>query len=414
MAKATAKRSVRSARHPAGGDSVRRFNDGPVRSTQPAQRNVRAESVDVEARTLTAVAATNASRILEVWDDDLEAWITVEEIVLVDGMDFGRVETGMQFLDNHNSWDRDAVLGVVTEARIEELDDVGPVVVTDIMLSSRPELDSLVQDLAKGIVGCISVQYRPIESTLELRDGDYPLLTHTKSELLEVSLVSVPADPNALVRSETSLKGQNMAGKPSPTGGAREAVKRGFAARTAKRNHAGVGAAATELDDATLEAIVDAVIEEVVPAVIEEVAAAADDAGAGDEPEKKADEVVATEEEDDKDKGGAATEARSLIRNKVRSALGISAPAAKPSAGVTQLRSMAVKYGVGAEFDDMSKVGASETELRSFVLNATAARSGTGATHDGRNNHTQRGNAQLIGWGDTARGKRSAERATRR
>ena len=124
MAKATAKRSVRSIRYPAGADSVRRFVDGPVRSTQPTQRNVRADSVDVDALTLTAIVATYASG---------EAWITVEEVVLVDGMDFSRFESGMQFVDNHNSWD----LGVVTEARVEEIDGVGD--------GYQPEMDVFVE-----------------------------------------------------------------------------------------------------------------------------------------------------------------------------------------------------------------------------------------------------------------------------
>jgi phage head maturation protease len=236
--------------------------------------------VDVEACTLTAVVATNPSRVIDIYDDDLDAWITVEEIVLVEGMDFSRVESRMQFLDNHDSWEREANLGVVLEARVEDLDGVGPVVVADIKMSSRPELDSLVQDLADGIVGCISCQYRPIENTLELRKDQHPLLTHTKSELLEVSLVSVPADPNALVRSERSLKRQNMAGKPQ---GARDAAKRALAARTAKR---AAGTTVDTLDDA---AIVDAVIEEVVPAVVEEVTAAVgDNAGTERSDEHKA------------------------------------------------------------------------------------------------------------------------------
>ena len=73
-------------------------------------------------------------------------------------MDFSRVESGLQFLDNHNSWDRDANLGIVTEARVEEIEGVGPAVVVDIKMSSRDELASLVQDMADGIVGCISCQ----------------------------------------------------------------------------------------------------------------------------------------------------------------------------------------------------------------------------------------------------------------
>lgn len=408
MAKATAKRSVRSIRHPAGDDTVRRFVDGPVRSTQPTQRNVRADSVDVDARTLTAIVATNASRIMDVYDDDLEAWITVEEVVLVDGMDFSRVESGMQFLDNHNSWDRAANLGVVTEARVEEIDGVGDAVVADIKMSSRSELDSLVQDLADGIVGCISCQYRPIESTLELRKDQYPLLTHTKSELLEVSLVSVPADPNALVRSETSLKGQNMAGKPNQ--GARDAAKRAVSARTAKRADEAPGATVETVDDATIAEIVDAVIAEVVPAVVEEVAAAAGDDNGGDGAAEMTDEEKAAAAEAEKkaaETGG--TEVRSLIRSAVAKALGRSATPTQAPKGpdLTQLRSVAAKYGVGAEFDDMSKLGASETELRSFVLNATAARSGTGQTHDGRN---KGGNEAPLTWSNTARAQRNAAR----
>ena len=414
MAKATTKRSVRSARHPAGADTVRRFQDGPVRETHPTQRNVRADSVDVDARTLTAIVATNASRVMEVWDDDLDAWITVEEIVLVDGMNFDRVASGMQFLDNHNSWDRDANLGVVLEARVEDIEGVGAAVVADIKMSSRTELDSLVQDLADGIVGCISCQYRPIESTLELRDGTYPLLTHTKSELLEVSLVSVPADPNALVRSETSLKGQNMAGKPTPTGGAREAVKRGFAARTAKRSEE-----AAAIDDATIAEIVDAVIEEVVPAVVVEVAAAA--AETGDDATREDAELTEEEKKKKEEEEAAAaaaagdTSTRSLIRSAVARALGRSAtpgtPPAKGGDELTKLRSMADKYGVRSQFNDMEAIGTPVGELRSFIVNATAARSGTGQTHDGR--HQSPGD-QSLSFANSFRGKRAAERATRR
>lgn len=75
----------------------------------------------------------------------------------------------------------------MTEARVEEIDGVGSAVVVDIKMSSRDELASLVQDMADCIVGCISCQYRPIETTLELREGQLPLLTIVKSELLEVS-----------------------------------------------------------------------------------------------------------------------------------------------------------------------------------------------------------------------------------
>jgi hypothetical protein len=331
-------------------------------------------------------------------------------------MDLSRVETGLQFLDNHNTWSRDDVLGVVTEARIEDIEGVGPAVVVDVKMSAREDLDSVVQDLADGILGCISCQYLPTESTLVDREGQYPLLTHSKSELLEVSLVSVPADPQALVRSETPPKGKTMAGKPT---GARAAAQRALAARTQKRAEDTPPADAA-LDEKAVEEIVNAVIDEVVPAVVDELAAAvADDAG---EPESRAEDTMTEEEKKKKEEEEAAaaaaagdTSSRSLIRSLVAKALGRSTtPAPKPSANLTALRSVAAKYGVGAEFDDMSKLGATEGELRSFVLNATAARSGTGQTHDGRNTNQRSSDSQLIRWDDTARAQRSVERNTRR
>lgn len=62
MAKPTAQRSVRSNRHPAGTDTVRRFADGPARSTQPVQHTVRADNVDIEAT--GATFSTEADRPL--------------------------------------------------------------------------------------------------------------------------------------------------------------------------------------------------------------------------------------------------------------------------------------------------------------------------------------------------------------
>ncbi|WP_417582903.1 HK97 family phage prohead protease [Pelagibacterium sp.] len=410
MAKAKP-RTVRSNRHPSGDDTVRRFVEGPVRTTLPVQRTVQAGSVDVDARTLTAVVATGAGRIMEVWDDDLDAYIVVEEVLDIAGMGFDRVASGMQFLDNHNSWDRDANLGVVLEARVEDLgDDVGNAVVVDVKMSSRSELDSLVQDLADGIVGCISCQYRPIESTLELRDGQHPLLTHTKSELLEVSLVSVPADPHALVRSETSLKGQNMAPKPKTVQRSAAAAK---PAGTQQRSDD------TTLDEATIEEIVAAAIAEATPQIVEETLTAARAEGEivemTDEEKaaaEKAEAEAKKKEDEEAAAGGGDTSVRSLVRSAVAKALGRSSPPEKKAgAELTQLRSVAAKYGLGGEFDDMKTTGASHAELRSFVLNATASRSGTGQTFDGRN-RGDTGNE--LTWANSNRGRRAAERAARR
>lgn len=109
MAKAKP-RIVRSNRHRAD-ETTRRFVDGPVRETSPTVRTVQTDSVDVEARTLSAVVATGTGRTIEIYDDDLDAWIEVEEVIEIDDMDFSRVASDMQFLDNHSSWERAAKCG---------------------------------------------------------------------------------------------------------------------------------------------------------------------------------------------------------------------------------------------------------------------------------------------------------------
>lgn len=67
---------------------------------------------------------------MSVWDDDLCDDVIVEEVVLVEGMDLSRVETGMQFPDNHNTWDLNANLGRVSTAVVEEIEGTGPAVLT--------------------------------------------------------------------------------------------------------------------------------------------------------------------------------------------------------------------------------------------------------------------------------------------
>jgi phage head maturation protease len=214
MAKATLKERIQKSIRSKSGSAFRRFVDGPVRTTDAVRRTVRQDSVDVDARTLTAVAATGNSRILDVYDDDLKTWLQVEEVIDIAGMDFSRVESGMHFLDTHRTDDRIYNLGSVESARIEEVDGATAVVV-DVKISARTELDSLLVDLAGGQLGCISCQYTADETTLDLREGKLPPLTVVRSTLLEVSLVSVPADPGAMVRSQFSLKGKDMAPKPN-------------------------------------------------------------------------------------------------------------------------------------------------------------------------------------------------------
>jgi hypothetical protein len=85
MAKATTKPATRTIGHKPEAEPVRRFLNGPVCKALPVQRTVQTGSVDVDAHTLSAVAATNASRLMDVWDHDIYDDVIVEEVVLVAG-----------------------------------------------------------------------------------------------------------------------------------------------------------------------------------------------------------------------------------------------------------------------------------------------------------------------------------------
>ena len=167
MAKARAKRSIKNR-------TAKRFVEPDALRTTPKTRTVFPESVDVEARTLTAVVATGTGRTISLYDDETDETFEVEEVIAIDGMDFSRVETGLQFLDSHDSFGLEKVLGVVTDARVETIES-GDAVVVDVRLSKREGIDDILQDLADGILGCISCQYSIDESILEDRDGQLPL-----------------------------------------------------------------------------------------------------------------------------------------------------------------------------------------------------------------------------------------------
>lgn len=155
-------------------------------------------SYDAEARTAQIVitTATPVRRfgMIEILQIDAQA------------VDLSRVALGqMKLLDSHQSGSIDYVLGDVTEAHIE-----GDRLVGTIRFAASPEGDEAAQRVSRGEITGISCGYqvRQWQRTAIDPDSDIETWTAVNWELLEVSLVSVPADKFAGVRQAESASGR--------------------------------------------------------------------------------------------------------------------------------------------------------------------------------------------------------------
>lgn len=153
-------------------------------------------SYNATSRTVDAVLSVGAR---------VRRWWGFEELSMEGGaVDLSRVAMGqVRLLDSHNQWEIDAVLGVVTNARIESGQLVGTLRFADTERARTAE--GMVQ---RGELTGISIGYNIRAWRLvEIDANDNEIWRASDWELLEASLVSVPADPNAGVRSAAALPG---------------------------------------------------------------------------------------------------------------------------------------------------------------------------------------------------------------
>jgi hypothetical protein len=110
-------------------------------------------------------------------------------------------------LDSHRSGSAKDQIGIVTDARLENGE-----LVAQATLSPRPDVQPIAIDFAAGTAPAVSVGYR-VYASAESRDQDGNLIiTRTDWEPFEMSLVAIPADPNAHVRNmkgSTTMPNQN-------------------------------------------------------------------------------------------------------------------------------------------------------------------------------------------------------------
>lgn len=147
-------------------------------------------SYDKTNRTVQAVLATGYR---------VRRWFGWEELAIdSSAIDLTRVSLGQcRLLDSHNQFGTDKALGVITAARVERGELMGTIKFND--SPAGREAERLV---STGECTGISVGYR-ISRLVRIADdnSDDEVYRAEQWELLEASLVSVPADPYAGARS---------------------------------------------------------------------------------------------------------------------------------------------------------------------------------------------------------------------
>ena len=118
----------------------------------------------------------------------------------LEALDHSGVTLGARIplLNSHRTGDASDVVGVV-----EKVEQIGGRLEAVLRLSSRPQLESLAGDIRDGVISGVSIGYS-VESWQETEDGDgHRIKTAIKWRLLEVSVVALPADEGARIRSSS-------------------------------------------------------------------------------------------------------------------------------------------------------------------------------------------------------------------
>lgn len=154
---------------------------------------VRPGSVNREARTVDVVFSTGARVKRFGWDGDYYEELSLEPSAV--RLDF--LNRGAPFLAMHNSFNLDAVVGVVESARIENGQGIA-----SIRFASDEISEGVFRKVDAGILRFVSVGYvrHRMEMVEESSDG-VPVYRVVDWEPLEISAVSIPADKGAEYRS---------------------------------------------------------------------------------------------------------------------------------------------------------------------------------------------------------------------
>jgi hypothetical protein len=125
-----------------------------------------------------------------------------EELVVEKGaIRMDRLNAGAPLLNTHDSWDLEAVLGVVDSPNV-----VAGQGTCSVSFSRRESIAGYVQDVADGVIRNVSVGYARHKIQMVAPSDENGLWVYrvTDWEPYEVSLVPIPADAGAQVRGDAA------------------------------------------------------------------------------------------------------------------------------------------------------------------------------------------------------------------
>lgn len=150
------------------------------------------DTINAEARTVEVVWTTGA-RVARM---GIEGSYMEELSMDAKAIRMGRLNAGAPLLNSHSANDLRDIVGVVERAWLDG--EHGRAVVR---FSSRDEVEPIFRDVQDGIIRSISVGYR-VWKYERVEDGETQILRAVDWEPHELSLVPIPADAGAQVRSE--------------------------------------------------------------------------------------------------------------------------------------------------------------------------------------------------------------------
>lgn len=151
---------------------------------------VRSESYNSSSRSVEAILSAGSPVRRYYFTEELE--------ISADAIDLGRVSRGVcPLLDTHNQYEINSVIGAISNVRIEGAQLIGTLTFSDTDRGREIE-----QRVANGELRAISIGYHVTKWQITATDeNEHETWRAVAWELLEASLVPVPADPNAVVRS---------------------------------------------------------------------------------------------------------------------------------------------------------------------------------------------------------------------
>lgn len=159
---------------------------------------IQPSTLDEEERTVELVWTTGAKvKRFDLFDGLFEEELSLED----EAVRLDRLNNGAALLDSHNSRGLSNIIGVVEKAWIEGKGKsrAGH---AKVRFSKRADADAVFQDVKDRVIRNVSVGYAIHRAQKIERKDKVPVVRATDWEPMELSLVGVPADAGAQIRSD--------------------------------------------------------------------------------------------------------------------------------------------------------------------------------------------------------------------